>query len=269
MSVHEYSQAGYAKGTNELYNTARPPYPPQSLSLLRQACLTDPQDIVEIASGTGLCTRALLAHPDWGCVRSLKAIEPSEGMREALLKYTKDDRVEVSNGSFDNTGVETGRADLIVIAHAFHWCLDHEAAAAEFARVLKPGGVLALIWNNEDGDAASWLKQVRERVERHRQGPHWTSALWRQLFDAPSYANHFAPPEERSFLHHVPTTTGGVVDRGLSSSCISTLSEADKEVFVEDVKAIVQKGEGITWIVKETDTFQYPHKIELVTSKRM
>jgi len=269
MSVHEYSQAGFAKGTNELYNAARPPYPPQPLTFLRQACSADPQDIVEIASGTGLFTRVLLAHPDWGCIRSLKAIEPSEGMREAFLKYTQDDRVEAFNGSFDDTGVESGWADLIVIAHAFHWCLDHEAAAAEFARVLKPGGVLALVWNVEDGDAASWLKQVRERVESHRQGPNMYSGLWRQLFDAPSYTKHFTPPEAQSFLHHVPTTTEGVVNRGLSSSCVATLSEADKGVFVKDVKAIVQKGEGITWIMKETDTFQYPHKIELVISTRL
>jgi hypothetical protein len=33
---------------------------------------------------------------------------------------------------------------------AFHWCPDYDAAAAEFARILKPGGIVALIWNLED-----------------------------------------------------------------------------------------------------------------------
>lgn len=33
---------------------------------------------------------------------------------------------------------------------AFHWCPDHEAAAKEFARILKPDGVVAFIWNLED-----------------------------------------------------------------------------------------------------------------------
>lgn len=33
---------------------------------------------------------------------------------------------------------------------AFHWCLDYEAAATEFARILRPNGVVALIGNDED-----------------------------------------------------------------------------------------------------------------------
>jgi SAM-dependent methyltransferase len=33
---------------------------------------------------------------------------------------------------------------------AFHWCPDFARASAEFGRILKPGGVLALIWNLED-----------------------------------------------------------------------------------------------------------------------
>lgn len=37
-------------------------------------------------------------------------------MREVFLKYTTDDRVSVSEGTFDETGVESGWADLVVIA---------------------------------------------------------------------------------------------------------------------------------------------------------
>lgn len=46
----------------------------------------------------------------------LKAIEPSEGMRDVFSKTVQDDRATVSEGSFDNTGVENGWADLVVIA---------------------------------------------------------------------------------------------------------------------------------------------------------
>lgn len=79
-----------------------------------------------------------------------------------------DERVSCKNGSFENTGVSDQSADLVVVAQvtdhhrspiafkvfilfqAFHWCLDHDAAAAEFSRILKPGGIVALIWNLED-----------------------------------------------------------------------------------------------------------------------
>lgn len=70
-----------------------------------------------IGSGTGIFTRALLAHPKWrDSVAKLKAIEPSEGMRSQFSKSVTDGRVSISEGTFDNTGVEDGWADLIVIA---------------------------------------------------------------------------------------------------------------------------------------------------------
>jgi len=39
---------------------------------------------------------------------------------------------------------------VFTLFQAFHWCLDYDAAAAEFSRILKPGGIVALIWNLED-----------------------------------------------------------------------------------------------------------------------
>jgi hypothetical protein len=49
-------------------------------------------------------------------VGQLKAIEPSEGMRDVFSKTVQDARVTAAEGSFDNTGVEDGWADLVVIA---------------------------------------------------------------------------------------------------------------------------------------------------------
>ncbi|KAJ7176634.1 S-adenosyl-L-methionine-dependent methyltransferase [Mycena filopes] len=271
MSVHAYSQAGFQKGTNELYNKARAQYQPEALSHLRLAIQSSKHlNIVEIGSGTGLFTRALLAHEEWKEIHSLKAVDPSEGMRETFAKYTTDPRVTVSDGTFDKTGVESGWADVVVIAHAFHWCLDYEAAAAEFTRVLKPDGVLALIWNNEDRDAVEWLKQVRERVERDEEGsPHWRTGLWRQLFDAPSYAKYFAPAQEQTFRYTIPGTQGRIISRNLSSSRIVTLTDAEKEVFVKDVQGILERGDGKVWIEEEKGTFEYPHRTDLVICKRV
>ena len=91
-------------------------------------------------------------------------------MREVFAKSVHDERVSVSEGTFDTTGVENGWADLVVIAQvpqlslllgsefahafrmlqAFHWCPDYDKASAEFARILKPDGIVAFIWNLED-----------------------------------------------------------------------------------------------------------------------
>jgi phospholipid N-methyltransferase len=70
-----------------------------------------------LGSGTGLFTRALLGHSTLGqAVGELRAIEPSEGMRETFKQRTKDPRVTCLPGDFLNTGVKDGWADLVVVA---------------------------------------------------------------------------------------------------------------------------------------------------------
>lgn len=73
--------------------------------------------LCRIGSGTGIFTRALLAHPEWSStIGHLKALEPSSGMRDQFSKTVQDDRVSIAEGTFDTTHVEDGWADLIVIA---------------------------------------------------------------------------------------------------------------------------------------------------------
>ena len=70
-----------------------------------------------IGAGTGIFTRALLAHPDWAdAIGELRAVEPSEGMRSVFSKTVLDPRVSVREGTFDTTGIENGWADVVVIA---------------------------------------------------------------------------------------------------------------------------------------------------------
>jgi hypothetical protein len=59
----------------------------------------------------------LLAHPDWSSsINALRAVEPSQGMRDEFNKKTADKRVTTSEGTFTATNVEDGWADIIVIA---------------------------------------------------------------------------------------------------------------------------------------------------------
>jgi hypothetical protein len=49
-------------------------------------------------------------------------------MRETFLKYTTDDRVTLSDGTFEDTGIETGWADLVVIAQVHSFLFFHAAS---------------------------------------------------------------------------------------------------------------------------------------------
>lgn len=64
-------------------------------------------------------------------IASLKAIEPSAGMREIFRQRVNHESVTISNGTFDNVPtVENGWADLVIIAQvcfAYVFCFgsDH------------------------------------------------------------------------------------------------------------------------------------------------
>lgn len=99
--------------------------------------------IIEPGAGTGIFSRLLLhpPKPEYPAfnLKTLVGVEPSEGMREAwdkgmerLPKEAKEGVVfRCVDGGFEDlskTGLEKGSADAVIIAQAWHWCPDHEAA---------------------------------------------------------------------------------------------------------------------------------------------
>jgi SAM-dependent methyltransferase len=155
------------------------------------------------------------------------------------------------------------------IYQAFHWCPDYEAAAAEFARVLKPDGILALIWNLEDRDHARWVAQLRDRIESHEEGtPQFRLGLWRAMFEASNYNKHFTPPDEQQWPYSLPATAELVVNRAFTKSYIAVLPEEQKRSVEQDVRNIVERGEDRIWIDQEKGVFEYPYKTYVVISRK-
>ncbi|KDQ60794.1 hypothetical protein JAAARDRAFT_31776 [Jaapia argillacea MUCL 33604] len=269
--IHDMAKQGFGSGTNELYDRARPSYQPETLTHIRETLRGSPPfNVVEVGAGTGISTRALLAHPQWASdVNELKAVEPSEGMRDVFSKSVKDSRVSVAHGTFDQTGIETGWADMVLIAQAFHWCPDYDKAVAEFARVLKPNGVLALIWNLEDRDKARWVAQLRDRIEQYEQGtPQFRLGLWRATFSTPSYIKLFHPQEESTWSRALPGTLDLAVDRATSKSYIAVLPEGQKSSVVSDVTEIVKRGDDMLWMDKDQGIFEYPYNTYVVIARK-
>ncbi|KIJ99676.1 hypothetical protein K443DRAFT_101793 [Laccaria amethystina LaAM-08-1] len=293
--VHDIAKSGFGTGTNELYNTIRPSYQAPALSFIRQAvdashalnivewvpCLHDGLIFsnfgLRIGAGTGIFTRALLAQPEWdSSINEIRAIEPSEGMRSIFSKTVNDERVSINKGTFDASGIENGWANLIVVAQAFHWCPNYELAAAEFDRILKPKGTLALIWNLEDRqafifcrDGAEWVAQVRERIERHEEGtPQFRLGLWRQVYNAASYQKAFRAPHEQTWSYNLEATANTVIDRASSKSYIAVLPPAVKAEVQQDLRRILADGEKI-WVDKKLGVFEYPYETLVVIAQKL
>ncbi|KAI0670308.1 S-adenosyl-L-methionine-dependent methyltransferase [Trametes maxima] len=271
QNVHSLAQQGFGTGTNELYDRARPSYQANALAHIRRAVRSKPPlNVVEIGAGTGIFTRALLAHPDWkDAIKELRAVEPSEGMRDVFTKTVADPRVSAREGTFDTTGIEDGWADLVVIAQAFHWCPDYDKAVQEFARVLKPDGIVAFIWNLEDRARAAWVAQLRDRIEQHESGtPQFRLGLWRATFTTPSYVKLFEPQEENVWDYVLPGTREIVINRAHSKSYIAVLEPDLKQKVDTDIDVILQRQDGLKWIDETQGIFEYPYQTFLVISRK-
>jgi SAM-dependent methyltransferase len=110
--------------------------------------------VADLAAGTGLVTRAVLARPDPPAV---VAVEPDPRML-ARLTATTPGALAV-RGVAEAIPLAAGAVDAVLASSAWHW-FDPPVATAEIARVLRPGGVLGLLWSRAD-PTVGWVAAVR------------------------------------------------------------------------------------------------------------
>jgi len=148
QSVERFSNrvADYAK--------YRPGYPREILRLFETKCGLTPRSIIaDVGSGTGKLTEIFLANgnPVFG-------IEPNAVMRESaealLANYPNFRSVD---GTAEATTLAESSVDFMTAGQAFHW-FDPVAAKLETARILKPGGWAALIWNDRKLTSTPFLE---------------------------------------------------------------------------------------------------------------
>lgn len=126
------------------YVASRPGYPSELFQELVGFCPPGPNVIVaDVGAGTGLLTRSLLEKG-----YRVVAVEPNAEMRQAMdnLLWGKA-HYSSMDGHAEELPLDSGSIDLITAAQAFHW-FDVDRSRAEWLRVLKPNGLVALIWND-------------------------------------------------------------------------------------------------------------------------
>lgn len=125
-------------GFADLYDANRPA-PPKALGPLL-ACYANAvrPDVVDLGSGTGLSSRWAAT---WAV--SVLGVEPNDDMRTVAESHPSP-RVAYRRGVAHETRLDDDIADVVVAVQAMHW-MEPVATLAEVARILRPGGVFAVI----------------------------------------------------------------------------------------------------------------------------
>src|SRR5262245_33287364 len=125
-------------GKVDAYVAGRPEYPAEMLRELPEVALA-----IDVGAGTGLSTAFIAPKAE-----RVLAVEPIASMARRIPRAQLGN-VGVVVARAEAIPAADGAAGLVYCGTAFHW-FDYAAAVAEFARLLAPGGTLALVWNVRD-----------------------------------------------------------------------------------------------------------------------
>ena len=134
-----------------------------------------------------------------GAGHEVVAVEPDPQMRQRLAATTP--AANAVEGSAESMPLADGSLDGAVAAQAYHW-FDRDRAHAELARVIRPGGVFAAIWNDRD-DAQAWVAEYSRIVEGDR-GPDGSGADSGRAA-VTSYGDAFGAVDRSVFRHSTGT----------------------------------------------------------------
>jgi SAM-dependent methyltransferase len=219
----------------EAYERHRPGWPAEAVTrALGYLGLGADAEVVDLAAGTGKLTRELIPF-----VRRVIAVEPSADMRRALAAAVPG--AEPLDGTAEAMPLPDASVDGLFAAEAFHWFAT-PGAVAEIARVVRPGGGIALMWNmhqlGEDAWQAGTFATLGEigapapgQIGRHEL------ERWGQAFDGAPFGSF----EEFTAPHEQHTDVPGLVEHILTWSHLRVLDDARREELRRELLSVLER----------------------------
>lgn len=229
----------------EDYAKYRPSYPAEALDCILEGLNTPSQLIAaDVGAGTGISSRLLAERG----VRVI-AIEPNLAMRQIAKVHPL---VEFHDSSAENTKLPSNSVDLVTCFQSFHW-FSPEPTLREFARILKPKGILAAVWNNRDRqdeftqEYSNLIQIVSNNGSEIRQGTE------RFLGDIPL----FSTVRHLTFSYQQALDRDGLIGRTMSTSYIPKTGEVVEE-FIKKLKELYDRyrdNENLVYLKYNTNVY--------------
>lgn len=223
-------------GRVALYLKHRPRYPSRLLDVLRRdAGLTRDAVVADVGSGTGLLSELFL---DNGNV--VYCVEPNPEMRAAaegrLGRYPGFRAVP---GRAEATTLPDRSVSVVAAAQAFHW-FEPSAARTEFARILVPDGMVALVWNRRL--TATPFEQAYERLLRDF-GTDYEKVRHENIGEEDLAAFFGASPRRAELPNNQDLSYEGLEGRLLSASYMPAAGDPRCEPVVRELRGLFRRYE--------------------------
>ena len=212
----------------EAYEQARPDYPDALLDLLP---IDASATVLDLGAGTGKLTRVLARR-----YARVIAVEPLDGMRAILEAVVPG--AEALAGTAEAIPLADASVDAVFAAAAFHWFANDDAVA-EMARVLRPGGVLALAWNESDKpvplpqEFTDYQDALADPEEKRRWRRPWSEVVGR---------GPFGELREEVAKHQQVQSRENVLLFARSLSLVARRPEEERERIMRDLDALLPEG---------------------------
>jgi SAM-dependent methyltransferase len=218
------------------YAEHRPDYPVAAIRwAIEPAVPREPRQvrILDLGAGTGKLTAQLAGLTlDGGRPTDVVAVEPDPHMLAELRRGLPG--VTAAAGRAEAIPLPGASVDAVFAGQAAHW-FDLGRALPEIARVLRPGGVFAGLWNTDD-DRVGWVAGLH-RVSGRKNAVAFTSYRPEDEDEMTAWVlgpgkDLFLPPEGAGFPHGHPRTAASLVATMRTHSMFLIMEPAEREAVL-------------------------------------
>ena len=230
------------------YEAGRPEYPREAVEWLLAPARREAHAlrVADVGAGTGKLTRTIV---ELGA--DVVAVDPDPQMLAALRANVHG--VPTFVGSAERMPLPGASVDALLLGQAWHW-VDPSSAAVEAGRVLRPGGVLGLVWNiRDESDAfARALTAVMRASEAERLIAE----------GGPVVGEPFGALERRTWTWVRTMGRAELMDMVASRSYVITAAPEDRDRILAEVGSLfaqhrrLQEGGEVVDLPYRTEAFR-------------